>query len=563
MPDYSAVMADPGNEPVTEETFFDATDQLRTIHQWARARYAAPWAVFGAVLARVAASTEPSVQLPGLIGGRASLNLLCAFVSASGGGKGVSDKVSRLAWPAPITELPIGSGEGIAEAFRPPAKIDEDNEPLTRAIFNVPEIDTLAGLATRQGSILLATMKSVAMGEQIGQTNATKALSRRVDAHTYRACWTVGVQYGHGGVIFSDTTGGTPQRFLWFGTTDPDMPDEAGADPGPLNTAQPAWEWTVTGTGGPPVAEIIYGVPEIRETVVGAHLARQRGQGDALDGHALLTRLKVAAALAIMHHRQTVNALDWELSEIVMAVSDRTRHQLLDHARQAERAKVRERAIGRAVFDEIIDDRHATTVRNRVTRLLAAGSMPRGELRRGMGKQHYRESFDAVFPYLLKVGTVVEIPGEKAPHYALSAEFTGEPEFTPGNCRSDGVNHEFTGELAATVTDLETRRSHDSDCPDCRQHHARPDTGRCDSCTLAKVGAHEFLVCWLRANTSPGEWIAPAVVLAAGDAIGYKHSTLKAAQQRQGKPRVESSGAGRGSRWRLDPANFHTGEATA
>ncbi|HMU75096.1 MAG TPA: energy transducer TonB, partial [Elusimicrobiota bacterium] len=91
----------------------DATPELKTIYQWARARYAAPWAVFFAVLLRVSASTGPHVQLPGVIGGRASLNLLCAFVAPSGGGKGISDKVARLAWPANIKELPIGSGEGI------------------------------------------------------------------------------------------------------------------------------------------------------------------------------------------------------------------------------------------------------------------------------------------------------------------------------------------------------------------------------------------------------------------------------------------------------------------
>ncbi|CAM5742462.1 hypothetical protein MAUB1S_01528 [Mycolicibacterium aubagnense] len=59
----------------------------------------APWAVFGAVLLRVAASTGPHVQHPGVIGGRASLNMMATFVAPSGGGKGISDKVARLAWP--------------------------------------------------------------------------------------------------------------------------------------------------------------------------------------------------------------------------------------------------------------------------------------------------------------------------------------------------------------------------------------------------------------------------------------------------------------------------------
>ncbi|MFN6549501.1 hypothetical protein ACP6C7_04125 [Mycolicibacterium septicum] len=443
---------------MNDEQFFSATPELRTIYQWARARYAAPWAVFGAVLLRVSASTGPEVQLPGIIGGRASLNLLAAFVSPSGGGKGISDKVAREVWPAPIIERPIGSGEGIAATFMPPKK--DGQEPITRAIFSVPEIDTLAGIAGRQGSILLAQLKSMAMGELLGQSNASDATTRIVQAHSYRCCLSVGAQPGHCGVIFSDTSGGTPQRFLWFPTTDPDMPATPATDPGPLNTALPSWSRASTD-----VVEIQYGPEEIALTVIAAHIARQRGDSEALDGHRLLTRLKVAAVLAVMHHRMVVSELDWQLSETVMAVSDRTRDWILSEAKRAERAKVRDRAIGRAVFDEIIDDRHATTVRNRVLRLLANGPMSRSDLRRAMGKQHYRESFDALLPHLEKIRQVVIVQGDKAPHYALNPEFTGEPEFTPENRSSGGVNHEFTGEPSTNVTDLDSRRSRDSERP--------------------------------------------------------------------------------------------------
>ena len=59
---------------------------------------------------------------------------------------GISDKVARAAWPADITERPIGSGEGIAALFKEP-KNPEDR--ITRAILHVPEIDTLAGMAKR------------------------------------------------------------------------------------------------------------------------------------------------------------------------------------------------------------------------------------------------------------------------------------------------------------------------------------------------------------------------------------------------------------------------------
>ncbi|WP_237082123.1 hypothetical protein [Mycobacteroides abscessus] len=376
---------------MNNDEFFTATTELQTIHQWARARYAAPWAVFGAVLLRVAATTEPHVQLPGLIGGRASLNLMAAFVSASGGGKGISDKVARLAWPADILEQPIGSGEGLAATFKRPDKEHENSDPpTTRAILNVPEIDTLAGLASRQGSILLAQLKSVAMGEQIGQANASKATSRVVQAHTYRCCLSVGAQPGHCGVILDDTTGGTPQRFLWFPTTDPSMPADAPTDPGPLNTRLPLW-----GPDSSGVVEIIYGPDEIRQNVITAHLARQRGDANALDGHALLTRLKVAATLAILHHRSAVSELDWELSGAVMAVSNATRDWIVEQAKAAQRAKVRDRAVARAVGEDFYDASRLETVKRSIVRMLERdGEQPEGKLKARLGTREKRDLFD-------------------------------------------------------------------------------------------------------------------------------------------------------------------------
>lgn len=534
---------------MNNDEFFTATPELQAIHGWARARYAAPWAVFGAVLLRVSASVGPHVQLPGLIGGLASLNLLCAFVSASGGGKGISDKVARLAWPKPILELPIGSGEGIAATFKRPEKEGEDNEAITAAIFNVPEVDTLAGIASRQGSILLAQLKSMAMGEQIGQQNASKATSRVVAAHTYRCCLSVGAQPLHTSVIFNDATGGTPQRFLWFPTTDPSMPAEAAPDPAPLNTDIPVY---VPNDDG--VVEIAYGPDAIRETVIGAHLARQRGEGDALDGHALLTRCKVAALLAILHHRSVVSELDWQLSETVMTVSDATRDWITSEAKKAQRAKVRERAVARAAGDEFYDASRLETVKRSILRLLERdGEQPGNKLRSRLGKREKRDLFDQAVALLEADGLVSErtdeYNGARRVRYRIGSGLTHE--VTPENPSSEGVTQLVRPDHPATVTELDLPSSH---CPDCHTALARVDTGKCGPCTVATIGAHEFLVCWFRTNTQRGEWVEPATVISAGLEIGYKHATLKAAQQRQGSPRILSSGTGRGSKWRLDSA---------
>lgn len=438
--------------------FFDSTPELRTIYQWARARFAAPWAVFGAVLLRVAASTGPEVQLPGIIGDRASLNLLAAFVSPSGGGKGISDKVARLAWPSPIIERPIGSGEGIAALFAQPKK--EGAERITRAIINVSEIDTLAGIASRQGSILLAQLKAMAMGELLGQSNASEATSRVVQPHTYRCCLSVGAQPGHTSVVFNDTTGGTPQRFLWFPTIDPDMPDPDQADPEPLNTNLPTWARLSSD-----VVEVQYGPDAIRQTITESHKARQRGQADALDGHAVLTRCKVAAVLAIMHHRSVVSELDWQLAGHVMAVSDHTRSWIVEEAQKASRAKVRERALARAAGEEFYESSRLETVKRSILRMLERdGEQAGGDLRRRLGKREKRDLFDQAVSLLEHEGLVTASPGQHGSmRYQIGSRVT--PEVTPQKSSSGGVTAAVTGDLSGNVTELDSRRSHESDPP--------------------------------------------------------------------------------------------------
>lgn len=417
------------DDDITRRFFLESeSTQLVRIYQWARARYAAPWAVFFAVLLRVAASTGPHVRLPGVIGGQASLNLLCAFVSSSGGGKGISDKVGRLAWPTQIVELPIGSGEGIAATFMPPARQDENNEAPRSVIFSCSEIDILTGIAARQGATILGTLKAFAMGELLGSTNASKANSRNVPEHTYRGCLSVGAQPGHTGIIFDDTTGGTPQRFLWAPTIDRGMPNDRIGDPAPLDTDIPMWA-PIDG-----VVEIGYGPPEIPETIIGAHLARQRGDGDALDGHWMLVRCKVAAVLAIMHHRSVVSAQDWELSAMVMQVSDATRQTLVEHAQKAARAKIEARAVARATGEEFYENNRAVTVRNSVLRMLERdGEQSGSDLRRRQGTGEKRLLFDQVIGLLESDGLITRVPGEqKGYRYRLTGhrDQGGHPAFS-------------------------------------------------------------------------------------------------------------------------------------
>lgn len=489
---------------MNDDEFFNATTELRTIYQWARARYAAPWAVLIAVLLRVAASTGPHVQLPGVIGGRASLNMMAVFVSASGGGKGISDKVARLVWPTPILELPLGSGEGISEPFVQRGKPDEDNERVSSVLFNVPEIDTLAGLAARQGAIVLAQIKSAVMGEQIGQANASKATTRIVAPHTARICFGISSQPGHAGVIFNDTTGGTPQRSLWVKTTDPDMPAVQAAEPAPLNTSLPDWA-----TKDRETVEIQYGPSEIAEQIVAAHLARQRGEGDALDGHWMLTRCKVAAVIAILHHRSVISELDWQLSAVVMAKSDSTRDWMIDHARQAARAKVRERAQARAAGEDFYDASRLETVKRSLLRMLETdGEQPEGKLKARLGNREKRDLFEQAITLLETSGQVSQRTYEyRGREVKAWSWLTGESTINPQvRMVDDLVNHDDF----ASITDLDSRRSHETEAPK----------------LIAREWVDQHVAALLRAGQTTANSFA---VYQAGETAGYTRQQLRVA----------------------------------
>ncbi|MGV0746265.1 hypothetical protein [Mycolicibacterium sp. XJ870] len=504
---------------MNDDEFWSATDQLKLIYQWARARYAAPKGVLGSTMLRVAASTEPCLQLPGVIGGPASLNMAVVLVSKSGGGKGICDKVGAQAWPASVIERPIGSGEGIAATFIPPKK--EGATPVTRAILSVPEIDTLAGMAARQGNILLAQLKSALMGELLGQSNASEATTRIVQAHTYRCCLSIGAQPGHTGVLFNDTTGGTPQRMIWLPTTDPDMPADQFPDPAPLNVDLPAWA-----RGG---GVITYGPDKIRETIIAAHLARQRGEGDSLDGHALLTRCKVAAVLAIMHHRSVVSDLHWQLSEAIMQWSNSTRDWILDQAKQAARAKVRERAIARAVGDEVYDTRLLEGVKGSILRTLERDGEQAGNvLRSRMGKRDRRDMFDQAIALLEHERRVASIAVDRGSRYRL-AEVQGEPPVQGASQQVSKGEPKVQGEPQATVTDLDSRRSHDSEPP--------------------KVSARQWFDNHITELREVGQTTAESfAVYEAGQAAGYKQQSLRTAAS--GNPDVKVIARnGRGATW--------------
>ncbi|MEU8988529.1 DUF3987 domain-containing protein [Streptomyces sp. NPDC048558] len=314
----------------------------------AHARCAPADAVFLMVLARVAAMSPHATRVA-THRGFATLNLYVAVIGDSGGGKSAAHGAAAdlLRPPSGLDfhdAVPVGSGEGIAEAF-----MGMEGSPKRKAqvrhnaLFYVDEGAALAKLAERSGSTLGETLRRAFGGEALGQTNATADRSRLVLRHTYSMGVIVGFQPDAALHLLSEASLGGPQRFLWALTEDPWISDVAEW-PGPLGIT--------TAIGGrstfmePSTLSL---PPSVREELRRKAVAKTRGfsEGgaalpleDPLDAHADLVRIKVAGLLCLLDGRRKISEEDWELAETIWKTSCAVRNEVVAHGeRQREQAR--------------------------------------------------------------------------------------------------------------------------------------------------------------------------------------------------------------------------------
>lgn len=409
-------------EPERPDTeFWKARPTLTHIHDVARARRASPWAVLGAALCRVVTSVKPFVVLPPLIGGHASLNLFIALVGPSGSGKGASEAAADHAIDLPdhIHVSHAGSGEGIAHEYmrRTRQGLEQHNDAV---LFSIPEIDSLAALGNRQGSTLMPQLRQAWVGERLGFGYADPAKKLPIPAHAYRMCLIAGVQPERAGALLDDAPAGTPQRLVWLPAADPDAPDMPPPCPDPIEWRRPALPTAEWGTNRTilPVCETA------RQTVDQNRLARLRGDGQALDGHVLLCRLKVAAALALLDGHADIQDTDWSLSGTVMAISDRTRadveRALLDVKKRANRGRAESEAERAIVVTERIEETSIRRIARGIgRRLRAEGRTPRAKLRKAVPSRD-RPLFDAAVDSLIAAGQVNTVDLDRGTAYELA-----------------------------------------------------------------------------------------------------------------------------------------------
>lgn len=335
--------------PTLAARVFGATPALSAIRQAAHSRLVVPWAVLGAVLARVVAETPPHVVLPPIVGSDASLNLAVALVAASGGGKsGATACADDLLHVTPYRLADVigpGSGEGVMMAFLE-WDADEKRNRLkshAHALMHADEIGQIGAVQGRASqSSLGSILRSMLTGDRVGTTAADTTRKRQLPAHGYRLAVVAGVQPALSDVLLADADAGTPQRWLWLPADDPDWQPPEETWPERLDWRLPALDRGRDTSTGRVRLDVC---PEAVQTVRDTRHATIRGDADHLDGHRLLTRLKVGAALALLHGELEVSPQWWALAGLVMHRSDLTRARcqtelaakVLDESRAAGR----------------------------------------------------------------------------------------------------------------------------------------------------------------------------------------------------------------------------------
>lgn len=333
---YDGILEKAGALPAAQppwwmEAVFDQTEVLRTIRQAAQSGFGIPEGLLGVVLGRVLAEVPAHVMLPPVGSfSQASLNLGVALVARSGGGKSSTIKSSRrllgeIGLDQKMIEEGAGSGEGMIDLFLEEVMEEVDGKmkksgtfttkPDPRVVYVVDEVDSLAAAGDRSGSTLNANMRTALTGGMLKTSNSKAGgRYRAVDEDTYRIVVLVGVQPMASGVLLSphEESRGTPQRFLWVKITDKDatIPEDPPEWPEALNWQPPAW----------PEQYIEY-PDHVRQDLVDFQRRAILELVDGNEGHAMLTRLKVAFALAILHGEVKVSDQWWDLSGMLIARS--------------------------------------------------------------------------------------------------------------------------------------------------------------------------------------------------------------------------------------------------
>ena len=264
-------------------------------------------------------------------------------------------------------------------------------------LLDIPEVDTLTAISGRQSSTIDSVLRQAFSGETIAFSYSAMEKRLRLAAHGYRLTGIIGVQPKRAAGLFAGADGGTPQRFIWAPAVDHRIGERvrydgeilAGIGEGERGIPfRPEW-W-------PDGGHVINVCAEALREIWNERLRRARNVDfiedpdapDALDGHTMYAREKVAAALAILDGRDHVTVEDWDLAGVVIAMSFLTRNRLVEAMEisrlQAAEKRGQERGaeqIGAKVTASEIDAERVHDAAKRIVSVLRDhGPMSRGHI---------------------------------------------------------------------------------------------------------------------------------------------------------------------------------------
>lgn len=399
--------ADPGALTLPE-TFWAARESLAKIRQAAHSRVRSGDVVLYGLLARLAAMAPHTLRADTGIGTPASLNLFAAIVGPSGAGKSSGLSVSRELVKAerPPEEFPLGSGEGIAEAYMGEAEVGtgqmkaDGSEKLQKVrkqvrhnvLFHSDEGQSLTKLIERSGSTVGETLRSAWSGEGIGQKNGRAETTRTVPARSYAAGLVIGFQPSTALPLLADVDAGTPQRFLYCWAIDPTIPGRQQRVPWPGELSSPfppdvptdlPAPGAIVAAPTPRDIEPITFAEEILDELYETEHAKNTGAlpadhplRDKYRSQHPVMRVKIASLLALLESRRRVDRSDWDLAQVLIDTSDRVRAYLQaladaaarEEARRADEAHARRAVMAHAAVGQHELDRASLAV----SRLAAA-----------------------------------------------------------------------------------------------------------------------------------------------------------------------------------------------
>lgn len=332
--------------------FWELHPTLTYIRDVALSRLRSPDAVFGGVLARRASQLRPIHQLAPIIGSAGSLNLVVGFVAFAGGGKTSTHNLCVDLVPLDDqaftkSGLPIGSGEGLGEAFYDEVDVEGKRGKIKQrqcgpthggtwsVNYYVDEGEAIASLAKRDGTTTSSALRKAWSGSTLGETNASSDTARFVPAHKYRFTMIASFQYSNAADIVKDSDTGTAQRFLWVGTQHPSITGDVETiiDIEPLGLQSPTGAALDELLGGPQYLRVS---PAIEHEMKMAEAAEMNGGSNvaALDSHRRMMKLKVSAILQSIltpDDLTTITDQAWEMAETVLATSDKHRELIVRH----------------------------------------------------------------------------------------------------------------------------------------------------------------------------------------------------------------------------------------